>query len=236
MNYVDHYKKDAEEFDYFEPRSGATLADEKRLREYIISKIPSSPSFILDSGCGSAWGASELLPKGHTVVSTDISFVNVSKAVEKYQSGRHFGVVCDSLRLPFKDNAFETVIASEIIEHTTDPENFVHSLLRTAKQNGKLIVTTPYKEKIQYTLCVHCNQKTPLHAHLHSFDENILTGFGKKAGAEKIEFSIFGNKHLIFLRTYVILKYLPFALWKITDKLFTKLLGKPVHILLEYYK
>lgn len=36
FNYIDHYKKDAEEFDYFGERSGATAHDERRVREYII--------------------------------------------------------------------------------------------------------------------------------------------------------------------------------------------------------
>jgi hypothetical protein len=40
FNYIDHYKKDAEEFDYFEERKGATAHDERRVREFIISKIP----------------------------------------------------------------------------------------------------------------------------------------------------------------------------------------------------
>ncbi|MBK6678888.1 MAG: hypothetical protein IPG53_02180 [Ignavibacteriales bacterium] len=39
FNYIEHYKNDAEQFDYFETRSGATAHDERRLREYIISEI-----------------------------------------------------------------------------------------------------------------------------------------------------------------------------------------------------
>ena len=38
FNYIDHYQKDAAEFDYFEERKGATAHDERRVREYIFSK------------------------------------------------------------------------------------------------------------------------------------------------------------------------------------------------------
>jgi SAM-dependent methyltransferase len=236
MDYVEHYKRDSEEFDYFEERFGATQDDEKRLREYILSKVPPRPVKVLDAGCGSAWAAQSLLPTGKFVISADISLRNVKKALEKYPSANHSGIVCDALHLPFKENTLDCVIASEIIEHTVDPQTFVKSLLGTVKQNGVLLVSTPYKEKIIYTLCVHCNQKTPLHAHLHSFNENILTGYGFDAKAHRAEYSLFGNKYLIFGRTYVILRYLPFTLWKFIDNLFNKVLGKPVHILVEYYK
>lgn len=236
MDYIEHYKKDSEEFDYFEERSGATRDDENRLREYILSKVPPQSHTILDAGCGSAWAAQNLLPSGKFVVSADISFLNVNKALKISPSSNHCGVVCDALMPPFKESAFDAVIASEIIEHTVEPENFVKKLLGIVKQRGSLLVSTPYKEKIIYTLCVHCNKKTPLHAHLHSFDENILLEYGIKIKAGRVNFSLFGNKYLIFGRTYVILRYLPFPIWKFFDNLFNKILGKPVHILVEYHK
>ena len=236
MNYIEHYKKDAEEFDYFEDRFGATEDDEKRLREFILSKIPPYTVKIMDAGCGSAWAARLLLPSGKIVISTDLSFRNVKKAVDRFPSVNHYGVVCDSLNLPFKSSSFDSVIASEIIEHTVNPELFVKCLLYTVKQTGVLLVSTPYKEKLLYTLCIHCNNKTPIHAHLHTFDENMLISYGINSGVSKVLYSIFGNKHLIFLRTYVLLKYLPFSIWKLIDSLFVKILGKPVHILVEYFK
>jgi hypothetical protein len=39
FNYIEHYKKDAAEFDYFEERKGATAHDERRVREFIISTV-----------------------------------------------------------------------------------------------------------------------------------------------------------------------------------------------------
>lgn len=236
MDYIGHYKKDAEEFDYFEERHGATEDDEKRLREYIVSEIPLYSEMVLDCGCGSAWLASYLLPKNKMVVSTDLALTNVKKALEIYPYNKHFGVVCDSLNLPFKENSFHTVVASEIIEHVINPEKFVGELFNTLKQNGLLLVSTPYKEVLRYTLCIHCNQKTPLHAHLHSFDESILISLGRGNNVQRVDFSTFGNKYLIFMRTYAILKYLPFKAWKFIDNIFNKVFGKPVHIMVKYFK
>ena len=236
MDYIGHYKKDAAEFDYFEERSGATEDDERRAREFILSKVRRNTYKIMDAGCGSAWAAKALIPEGKFIVSTDISQINVQKALQKTPSEKHCGVVCDSYSLPFKNSSFDCIIASEIIEHTVNPGIFVQCLAEAVKPDGKLIISTPYKEKIAYSLCIHCNQKTPHNAHIHSFDENMLTDFGINAKTKHSRYSLFGNKYLIFGRTYVILKFFPFSLWKLIDAFFNKTLGKPAHILIEYFK
>ncbi len=236
FDYIEHYKTDAEEFDYFEERPAATAHDERRVREYIKSKVPKTSKTILDVGAGSAWVAQEYAPKGKTVISTDIALTNLKKAKKKIPAPNHKAVAVDSFFLPFADNVFDTVIAAEIIEHVVNPKKFVAELFRTVKPGGKLIITTPYKEKIRYALCIHCNKKTPLNGHLHSFDENILLGFYDKPDLAKKEWFTFGNKALIYFMTYIVLKFLPFPLWKAVDKIANKIWNKPVHILVKFEK
>jgi len=236
FNYIDHYKKDAVEFDYFEERKGETAHDERRVREYIISKIPKNVNSILDVGCGSGWVAKEFLPKGKQVYSLDISVINPAIVKKLFPSEKHFGITADSFHLPFTDNSFDCVIASEIIEHVLEPKNFIRELLRVVKSGGSLIITTPYKEKIVYYLCVHCNQKTPANAHLHSFDELILRDLYSGKDLESFKFETFGNKLLLYLRTYVILQFFPFWMWKLKDKFFNLMINKPAHIICIYKK
>ena len=91
-----------------------------------------------------------------------------------YPNEKHFGITADSFHLPFNDNSFDSIIASEIIEHVYDPEGFIKELFRVVKKGGSLIVTTPYKEKIIYYLCVHCNQKTPpMHTFILSMKKSL---------------------------------------------------------------
>jgi ubiquinone/menaquinone biosynthesis C-methylase UbiE len=236
FNYIEHYQKDALEFDYFEEKKGATAHDERRVREYVISKVPKDAETILDVGCGNGWAAKEFLPKGKKVYSLDISATNPAKAKKLYSSENHFGIAADSFHLPFDDASFDCVIASEIIEHVFDPVKFVKELFRVVKKGGSLIITTPYKEKIIHYLCVHCNKKTPANAHIHSFDEKKLEDLYKENDLENFMFEIFGNKLLIFLRTYVILKFFPFWLWKLKDKFANLIFNKPVHIICVYKK
>ena len=236
FNYIEHYQKDAVEFDYFEEKKGATAHDERRVKEYIISKVQKTAESILDVGCGNGWVAKKFLSKGKLVLSLDVSAVNPSKAKELYPSEKHFGVVADSFQLPINENSFDCVIASEIIEHVVDPKEFIKELFRVVKKGGRLIITTPYKEKLIYYLCIHCNKKTPANAHIHSFDETKLESLYKESDLKSFEFETFGNKLLIFLRTYVILRFFPFWLWKIKDKSVNFFFNKPAHIICIYKK
>ena len=236
FNYIDHYKKDSEEFDYFEERKGATAHDERRVREYVLSKVPKNAKDILDVGCGRAWIANYFLSKGVRVHSLDVSYSNPGKAVDLYPSDNHQGIVADSFYLPYANESFDCVIASEIIEHVIDPAKFIGELFRVVKKGSGLIITTPYKEKLIYYLCIHCNKKTPANAHIHSFDEKILEGLYKDNDLAEFSFNTFGNKLLIFLRTYTILQFFPFWLWKLKDKFFNLVYNKPLHIICVYTK
>ena len=236
FNYIDHYQKDAVEFNYFEKRRGATKHDERRVREYIISKVPKNAQSILDVGCGSGWVAKTFIKKEIKVHSLDITKINPVKAMQLYPSQKHSGIVADSFHLPFADNSFDCIIASEIIEHVVDPAAFIKEVFRVVRKGGKLIITTPYKEKLMYYLCIHCNQMTPVHAHIHSFDEKMLEGYYKEDDLESFEFKTFGNKLLIFLRTYVILQFLPFWLWRLKDRIANLIYKKPIHIICIYSK
>jgi SAM-dependent methyltransferase len=236
FDYQKHYVLDAEQFDYFEARPPVVAHSERRLSEWILSVVPSHTKSVLDVGCGRAWVAASLCPKGISVCSMDISPKNVEKALSRYPFPNHTGKVGDAFRLPFDDESFDCVIASEVIEHVPNPEAFVHSLFRVVKKGGVLILSTPYKEKLRYELCIHCHQLTPVNAHLHSFDEHRLMALYRGIDLEKVEWWAFNNKVLLFLRTYVFLQFLPFSLWKLFDKAANVFFNRPVNVVARFQK
>lgn len=235
FDYIEHYKIDSENFDYFEKRPAGTEHDERRVRENIIRTISRSSNKILDVGSGSAWLAKHFTQNNKYVYSMDISIKNIKTALGLINNNYHNGLVADSFSLPFADNIFDTVVASEVIEHVISPENFLNELFRVVKPGGQLIISTPYKELLQYTLCIHCNKPTTLHAHIHSFDEKILKNLITK-NLDFFEFKTFGNKALIYLRTHVLLKYFPYPLWNLIDIISNKFVKHPMHIVCEYRK
>lgn len=236
-NYVEHYQTDAQEFDYFEEREDpATEHDERRVREAIMRRLPKTTKTVLDVGCGRAWVARDLCPRGITVCSMDVSMTNPRRALEKYPFTNHCALVADAFALPFADQSLDVVIASEIIEHVPDPRAFVHELVRVLKPGGSLILSTPYKEKIKYCLCIHCNRRTPLHAHIHSFDERVLAGLTPSDAAVVCQWESFGNKVLLFLRTYPFVQWMPHRLWRIIDSLASLFVNKRAHIVVEWHR
>lgn len=236
FDYLTHYQRDSLAFDYFEERSGATEHSERRLREFILSQIPTSTSTILDVGCGSAWIAKAYQKSRVAVHSLDVSPVNPQKALDRYPSEYHVGVAADAFALPFPDSSLTCIVAAEIIEHVPDPGPLVCEMLRVLTIGGVLIVSTPYKEQLIYELCIHCGQRTPRNAHLHSFDERKLAQHGEHRTDVTFSWSTLNNKALLHARTHVLLRYLPFSLWRVTDRLANLIVNRPANIVALYRK
>jgi len=223
FDYIDHYKRDAEYFDYFKTRTSAEERhEERRLHETILSNLPSGINTVLDVGCGNGWVAAELCRRDIQVISMDISTRNPIKSLQNTPSKNHAGLVADVYHLPIKSKSIDCVIAAEIIEHTPDPRLFIEQLLKVVKPGGRIIITTPYNETIKYHQCVHCNRPTPSHAHLHSFNENNFDHFLPSSGINW-SYQIFSNRYLHKVRSNLFLGKTSHRSWFKTDALVNRL-------------
>lgn len=237
FHYINHYTIDAEVFDYYRDRNDKLeQVSVSLLRRSIIRQIPRNTRFLLDVGCGCAYIAKHFINSGTRVVSLDVAQANVEKALKKYPSDNHAAVVADVFALPFKENTFDCIVASEIIEHTVDPHAFVEALKRVLKPGGTLIISTPYKEKIEYSLCIHCNCKTPKNAHLHSFDKNNMRSLHSTSGLEVERITLVGNKLLLMSRMAILLDKMGYMLWKAIDGIFNVILPKAQHFIIRSKK
>ena len=232
FKYIDHYEKDAEYFDYFElPTDGATLHEHRRLHEMILRAIPGSAASVLDVGCGGAWLAQALSDSDLTVVSFDAAHKNTTTAIKRFPSEKHFAATGDANHLPFADDSFDTIVSAEVIEHVPIVSIYLDSLLRVLKPGSRLILTTPYNETIQYSLCIHCNRQTPLHAHLRSFNEKTLERYVSGRGDITCTPTTFSNKALLLLRMHTLLKFFPHKFWLGIDKIANKVVAKPIRLM-----
>jgi SAM-dependent methyltransferase len=73
--------------------------------------------------------------KNKNIVSLNL----FKEAIEKCENS----VVGDARKLPFKENAFDLVVAMDIIEHLWSPDDFLVDCKSCLKKDGILVITTP---------------------------------------------------------------------------------------------
>lgn len=118
----------------------------RRRARWILEKIKlKKPSSILDVGCGDGFYLyllHSLFPKAK-IIGVDIDR-NAIKSAIRNTKGRDvrlkYGNVCD---LKFKDNSFDVVLASEVLEHLKEDKKGLKNIYRVLKPGGLVLVSVP---------------------------------------------------------------------------------------------
>ncbi len=108
---------------------------------------------IMDMGCGAGRHAFELYRRGANVVAFDLDADELAGVETMFGAMRLEGEVPEkasaetvqgnALDLPFPDDHFDKIIASEVLEHIPDDMSAMAELLRVLKPGGQLAVTVP---------------------------------------------------------------------------------------------
>ena len=109
---------------------------------------------VLDLGCGFGRHAYQAARLGAQVVAFDFGADEVRNVQDTFGAmavageldaveSRVGAVQGDALALPFPDDAFDRVIASEILEHIPDDEQAMHELARVLRPGGTMAITVP---------------------------------------------------------------------------------------------
>ena len=105
---------------------------------------------LLDMGCGAGRHAFESFRLGAKVVAFDYSAAELKDVGglfaamrEAGEAGTEPGALAattngDALRLPFPDNTFDRIIASEVLEHVSDDQVALDEIFRVLKPGGTL--------------------------------------------------------------------------------------------------
>lgn len=64
--------------------------------------------------------------------------------VDLPQGNSFADIYANALCLPFKDNVFDVVIATQVLEHINEVEAFIKEIFRVLKEGGYLILTVPF--------------------------------------------------------------------------------------------
>ncbi|MDQ4095933.1 MAG: class I SAM-dependent methyltransferase [Actinomycetota bacterium] len=128
-----------------------------------FDRLPSGGR-LLDIGCGAGRHSFEALRRGYDVVSADLNSKALAEVavmgaamVEVGEASRFASLTCvnaSALELPFADESFDVVIASEVLEHIIHDEIALNEIARVTKTGGTIAATVPrrWPEKICWAL------------------------------------------------------------------------------------
>jgi len=117
-------------------------------RRHLLSRLMPKHKFdkTLDLGCGDGKLLRELKSKGNMVVGVDISFKDIKKARERIKEegldNIHF-VVADAQKLPFKNDSFDFLLCSEVLEHVAEPNKVLSEISRIVINNKNILISIP---------------------------------------------------------------------------------------------
>jgi len=96
--------------------------------------------FVLDFGCGSGYFTVEMAKLAHRAYGIDItSYLRNIKVPFLLRRKLSF-VVARGERLPFRDNTFDKILASEILPMIEEPREFLFEMKRALKKGGRLVI------------------------------------------------------------------------------------------------
>lgn len=147
---------------------------------------------MLDMGCGGGRHAFAAIRRGATVVAFDYSegelkdvrgVVGAMDEAGEIPDGTEWGTVNgDALNLPFADESFDVIVASEVLEHLWATEWAMTELVRVLRPGGRIAVTVPseYPERVCWAL--DRNYHDVPGGHVRIFKRRDLQGRLERAG------------------------------------------------------
>ena len=149
---------------------------------------------VLDLGCGAGRHAFEAQRRGAVVVAFDYdaaelkdvagTFAAVADTDELPATACGTCVNGDGTRLPFPDDAFDRVIAAEVLEHIPDDRSAAAELARVLRPGGTIAVTVPawLAERVCWALSDEYHAPFVPGGHLRIYTEAGLRSMLRDAG------------------------------------------------------
>lgn len=159
---------------------------------------------ILDIGCGTGRHTSAVFQfKNITAIGADHCIGDLCEAKNRIQlherlgehGGGHWGLAAaDIAGLPFKDEVFDLVICSEVLEHIARDDLAAHELIRVLKPGHCLVVSVPryLPERVCWALSTDYTASNNGHIRIYRKKKLIrsLEGFGLKRRAVRYAHSL----------------------------------------------
>jgi SAM-dependent methyltransferase len=148
------------------------------------------PGWVLDAGCGLGFETVRLGGEDRTVVGVDYDLPTAVAAGDRFGS-RGLRVACtDAAGMGLREDSFDYVCSSHIIEHFTRPEHHVSELARVLRPGGTAMILTPNgPADFENPFHVSLFEAPTLRSLLSSYFDDVWIGGLDGSGAVKQDFA-----------------------------------------------
>ncbi|NCD10163.1 MAG: SAM-dependent methyltransferase [Negativicutes bacterium] len=123
-----------------------------------LSGIPAGQR-ILDAGAGER--ANQLFCKHLHYVSQDFCQYDGTGDENSMHTGtwntKGIDLICDITAIPEKENSFDAILCSEVLEHLPEPTLALDEFARLLRKGGKLILTAPFVSWVHFAPFHYCS-------------------------------------------------------------------------------
>lgn len=132
-------------FVVFDPSTGHTWIDRSETTSLIVANlllrriaeaVPYARGKLLDVGCGNS-------PYRDLFATRIDDYIGVDWP-HTLHAGLDISVFADNTQLPFCDQSFDTILCTEVVEHSPEPVRVVCEMARLLRPGGRLILTAPF--------------------------------------------------------------------------------------------
>jgi ubiquinone/menaquinone biosynthesis C-methylase UbiE len=150
----------------------------------------------LDLGCGAGDFTAVLAEAGYSPVGADVASAALDRARARYPD-LDFRLISVDAPVPFDDNSFDLVWASEVIEHVADTARWLSEVRRVLAPGGRLLLTTPAHGRLRVALAGVERFSEPLGDHLHLYTRRSLHGVLDDFGFREVTVRAAGGPPLL---------------------------------------
>lgn len=171
------------------------LPEFKLRRRFLLSEVRPGDR-ALDLGCGAGSFTAELRDAGAAPVGVEVAEAAVARARAAHPE-LDFRLAEIDGALPFNDQTFDLVWASEVIEHVADTEHWLREVARVLSPGGRLLVTTPNHPRLALAARGIDHYSEPFGDHLHLYTRRSLGDALRGVGFEDVEICAAGGPPLL---------------------------------------
>jgi SAM-dependent methyltransferase len=164
-------------------------------RSFLLGEVRSGDR-ALDLGSGTGDFTAELARAGAQAIGAEVAEAALVRARSRH-AGLDFRLVPIDGPLPFEDNRFDLVWASEVIEHVADTARWLSEVRRVLAPRGRLLLSTPAHGRVRVALGGVDRFSEPLGDHLHLYTRSSLARLLDEFGFSSVSVRAVGGPPLL---------------------------------------